>query len=142
MKRQAQVTFYPLALFLAIVTVAYGILGRVPVGNGEYHIEWVGLTAFILTTVMVLMIAVVLTLTSRKMDPQPEDSTRAEIADGEGEIAFFPPASIWPFWAALTAAVMFLGPVFGWWITALGGVIGIWAVCGWSYQYYKGEYAH
>lgn len=84
MKRQAQVTFYPLALFLAIVTVAYGIFGRVPVGNGQYQIEWVGLTAFILTTVMVLMIAVVLTLTSNKMDPQPEDSLRAESPTARG----------------------------------------------------------
>lgn len=37
---------------------------------------------------------------------------------------------------------MFLGTVLGWWLTILGGIVGIWAMCGWSYQYYRGEYAH
>ena len=76
------------------------------------------------------------------MDPRPEDRKDGEIIDGVGELGFFPPASMWPFWCALVVTVMALGPVFGWWLTILGGAIGIWAVTGWCYQYYRGHYQH
>ena len=37
---------------------------------------------------------------------------------------------------------MFLGPVFGWWLTLLGAGIGVWAVMGWCYEFYVGDYKH
>ena len=38
------------------------------------------------------------------MDPRPEDRKDGEIADGAGELGFFPPYSWWPLWCALTLA--------------------------------------
>ena len=37
---------------------------------------------------------------------------------------------------------LLLGPVFGWWLSILGVGVGVWAVCGWVYEFYVGEYAH
>ena len=52
------------------------------------------------------------------------------------------PRSIWPFACALVLGIILLGPVFGWWLTILGSVLGVWAVCGWCYEFYVGEYRH
>lgn len=137
MKKEAWV-YLPLAGFFVFMTVMYYFFGRYD--NGK--IEWAGTAALALSALMVLMIGGFYTITGSKMDLRPEDRVDGEIVEGAGAVGFFPPSSIWPFWCAVTAGLVFLGPVFGWWITALGFGFGAWAVCGWVYQYYKGEYAH
>ncbi len=124
--------FGVLAVFFIVVAPAYWFL--------TYEI--IGLVALGLTAVLVTMIAAYLFITARHMDPRPEDLTDAEVVDGAGSVGFFPPSSIWPFWTALTVSVASLGPVFGWWLTILGFGVGIWALTGWVYQYYVGEYRH
>jgi hypothetical protein len=104
--------------------------------------EIIGTVALLLSLAFCAMLATYLTIQSRKIDPRPEDRKDAEIVDGAGELGFFPSDSLWPFWSALAVAVMALGPVFGWWLTLLGAGIGIWAVTGWCYQYYRGHYQH
>jgi hypothetical protein len=104
--------------------------------------EIIGLVVLLLTAVLTLMITAFLFITARNMDPRPEDRKDAEIVEGAGELGFFPPSSIWPFWTALTVSVAVLGPVFGWWLTLLGLGLGIWALCGWVYQFYVGDYRH
>ena len=73
---------------------------------------------------------------------RPEDEPDGEIAHGAGTLGFFPPKSIWPLWCALAITVVFLGPVFGWWISMLGFGMGIWAASGMVFEFYKGDYAH
>ncbi len=124
--------FGVLAVFFIVVAPAYWFL--------TYEI--IGLVALGLTAVLVTMIAAYLFITARHMDPRPEDLTDAEVVDGAGSVGFVPPSSIWPFWTALTVSVASLGPVFGWWLTILGFGVGIWALTGWVYQYYVGEYRH
>lgn len=131
MKAEAWI-FWVLVAFFAIVTPAYWFIAY----------EVIGLVALGLTGALSLMIAVFLSITARKIDARPEDLKTAEVADGAGTVGFFPPRSIWPFWVALTLAVMVLGPIFGWWLTILGAGMGIWSLSGWIYEYYRGEYAH
>ncbi|OYN95797.1 cytochrome c oxidase subunit 4 [Enemella evansiae] len=130
--------FIPLGLFFVVCTVAYYFFGRVDGGQ----LEWVGLAALALTSLMVLQIGVFLWVTARKMDPRPEDRSDGDVVEGAGDIGFFPPRSLWPFIAAVTAGLVFLGPVFGWWLTALGVGFGALAVAGWVYEYYRGDYSH
>lgn len=150
MKREAWI-YFPLSAFFFLITIVYYFFGRV---DYQAHIagttleeetnalEWVGLAALLLSGIMLLMIASVFYLTGRKMDPRPEDRNSAEVVDGAGDIGFFPPSSIWPFWCALVAGLIVLGPVFGWWLTFLGVGFGIWALSGWLFQYYRGDYRH
>lgn len=142
MKREAWI-YYPLALFFIMMTVVYFFLGRYDSHspNGP-KIEWAGVAALALSGLMMAMIGAVFHLTGRKMDDRPEDRQDAEVYDGAGDIGFFPPSSIWPFWCAVTAGLIFLGPVFGWWLTILGVGFGVWALGGWIYQYYRGDYQH
>ena len=55
------------------------------------------------------------------MEPRPEDRKDAEIADGAGELGFFPPYSWWPLWCGACLAVIVLGVVIGWWLVIIGG---------------------
>lgn len=130
-------TFFPIFIFFVVITPAYFFLGR---NNG--HVEWAGVLALALTTLMVGMITGYLAITSKMIDLRPEDRKEAEIIDGAGDVGFFPPSSIWPFWCALMVGLIFLGPVFGWWLTIIGAALGAWALAGWCYQYYRGEYQH
>lgn len=150
MKREAWI-YLPLAAFFAVMTVVYFFFGRVDyqthIGGTNQaaqtnQIEWAGVAALALCFLMMLMIAAVFLLTGRKMDPRPEDRKHAEVVEGAGDIGFFPPHSIWPFWTAITAGLIFLGPVFGWWLTFLGVGFGVYALSGWLFQYYRGDYKH
>ena len=104
--------------------------------------EIAGTMALLLTFVFCAMIGGYLFVIGKKIDARPEDDHDGEVYQGAGELGFFPPKSIWPFWAALTLAVIVLGPVFGWWITLLGVGMGIWSVSGWVFEFYRGDYAH
>lgn len=137
MKREAWI-YFPLAIFFVMMTVVYFFLGRYDDGK----IEWAGTAALALSGLMMLMIGGVFALTGRKMDPRPEDRLDAEVVEGAGDIGFFPPSSIWPFWCAMVAGLIFLAPVFGWWLGLLGAGFGIWALSGWLFQYYRGDYQH
>ena len=124
--------FGAIAIFLAIVTPIYWFMSH----------EIIGTVALIMSVLLFVMVASYLFVLGRKMDARLEDRKDAEIAEGAGALGFFPPKSIWPFWVALTVQLLALGPVFGWWISILAVVLGIWALSGWVFEYYRGDYQH
>jgi hypothetical protein len=124
--------FVFVAAFFTVVIPIYWFMSR----------EIIGTVALLLTLAFCVMLAVFFTVQSNKIDPRPEDRKDGEIIEGAGEVGFFSSSSIWPFWAGLTVTMMALGPVFGWWLTLLGVGMGIWAVTGWCYQYYRDDYQH
>jgi hypothetical protein len=124
--------FLALTGFFAVIAPVYWILSRDPTGTA----------ALILTFFLALMIAGYLGLIARRLDPRPEDKNLGEIAEGAGELGFFPPQSIWPLYVAVTAALVFLGPVFGWWLTIIGFGFGAISLTGLLYEFYRGDHAH
>lgn len=130
--RAERLIFVLIAIFFVVVAPVYWFVTR----------EIIGTVALLLTLAFFGMIGVYFTILSRKIDPRPEDRKDAEVIEGVGEVGFFPSSSIWPFWTAATVSLMALGPVFGWWLTLLGIGLGIWSLCGWTYQYYRDEYEH
>ena len=48
------------------------------------------------------MMSLYLGFHAARMEPRPEDRKDGEIADGAGELGFFPPYSWWPLWCGLT----------------------------------------
>jgi hypothetical protein len=124
--------FVILTAFFAIVAPLYWLVTY----------EVIGFVALLMTALLTLMIAAFLLITARSMDARPEDRKDAEIVEGAGEVGFFAPHSIWPFWSALTISIAVLGPPFGWWLTLIGLGLGVWALCGWVFQFYVGEYRH
>ena len=68
--------------------------------------DWTGTSALTMTTLLARMVTLYLGFHAKKMDPRPEDRKDGEIADGAGELGFFPPYSWWPLWCALTLGVV------------------------------------
>ena len=124
--------FGGLAIFFAVVTPIYWFMSKDPTGT----------TALILTFLLVLMIAAYLGLVARRIDPRPEDKKEGEIAEGAGELGFFPPQSKWPLFCGVAFCGVVLGPVFGWWLMLLGFGFGAIALTGLVYEYYRGDHAH
>ena len=87
--------------------------------------DWTGTSALTMTTLLAGMVTLYLGFHAAKMDPRPEDRKDGEIADGAGELGFFPPYSWWPMWCALTLAVIVYGTALGaWWLLIIGGALG------------------
>ncbi|MDO5661187.1 MAG: cytochrome c oxidase subunit 4 [Brachybacterium sp.] len=129
-----------ICLFLVIVGVVYGFLSYW--FNPTGHLEFVGAAGLPLAGGMSLMIALVLWMNARRHKGRPEDMDDANVDADSGIQGSFAPYSWWPLWASIAAALAFLGVAAGWWITALGIVMGIWAVTGWVMEFSKGVHAH
>lgn len=126
-------SFWFIAIFFAIVTPIYWFVAR----------EIAGTFVLGFTGLLGLMIAGYLTLTATKFDPRPEDREDGEVWEAAGEVGFFAPKSIWPFWAALTISIVLLGPALHQaWISLLGMGLGFWALSGWVLEFYRGDYKH
>ena len=118
--------------FFGLVAPAYWFITYDPTGT----------TALGMTALLMILVAFYLGVHAARMEPRPEDRKEAEIADGAGELGFFPPYSWWPLWCALTMATIVLGVVIGWWMVIIGGVFGALALQGWIFEYYRGDHAH
>jgi hypothetical protein len=120
-------------VFFVIVAPAYWFITYDPTGT----------SALVMTVLLSALVTFYLGFHASKMEPRPEDRKDAEIADGAGELGFFPPYSWWPLWCGLTLAVMVFGVAMAaWWLFVIGVGIGLLALCGWIYEYYVGEHAH
>lgn len=124
--------FASCAIFLVFVTPLYWFMSG----------DWTGTTALVMTFFLTAMVTFYLSFHARRMDPRPEDRSDGEIADGAGELGFFPPYSWWPLWCSLCLVVVVLGVVFGWWLFVIGMFLGSIALSGWVFEYYRGEHAH
>jgi hypothetical protein len=131
MKAEAWI-FAICTIFFVLVSPAYWFISS----------DWTGTSALTMTALLAGMVTLYLGFHATRMDPRPEDRKDAEIADGAGELGFFPPYSWWPLWCGLTAATVVLGVVIGWWLVVIGAGIGFVALSGWIFEYYRGEHAH
>ncbi len=121
------------AIFFVLVAPAYWFIAQDPTGTA----------ALTMTALLAILVTFYLGFHASKMQPRPEDRKDAEIADGAGELGFFPPFSWWPLWCASTLGLSVFGVAMGaWWLFLIGAGLGVLALCGWIYEYYTGEHAH
>ncbi|MGH3413104.1 MAG: cytochrome c oxidase subunit 4 [Marmoricola sp.] len=120
------------AVFFAIVTPGYWFASYDPTGTA----------ALTMTTLLMTLVSFYLGFHATRMTPRPEDRNDAEIAEGAGELGFFPPYSWWPLWCGLALAVIVVGVVIGWWLFIIGIGLGALALQGLIFEYYRGDHAH
>lgn len=121
--------FFSGTFFFGIAAVIYWALSG----------ELVGTVALAFTAGLSFLVGYYLLFTARRIDPRPEDSAFAEIAEGAGELGFYSPHSWWPLPVAFFAAVAFVGIVIGWWLFLIGAIGGALSVVGLVFEYYRGE---
>ena len=131
MKAEAWI-FAICTVFFVLVSPAYWLVTG----------DWTGTSALTMTTLLTLMVTIYLGFHANNMEPRPEDRKDAEIADGAGELGFFPPYSWWPLWCTMCLATVVLGVVIGWWLVIIGAILGFVALSGLVFEYYRGEHAH
>ena len=131
MKAEAWI-FVVCTVFFALVSPAYWFITYDPTGT----------SALVMTALLNALVTFYLGFHATRMEPRPEDRLNGEIADGAGELGFFPPYSWWPLWCALTLGLIVLGVVIGWWMTIIGFGLGAVALSGLVFEYYRGEHAH
>jgi hypothetical protein len=120
------------SIFLVVVAPAYWLLTE----------DWTGTSALVMTLLLTTLITFYLGFHARRMEPRPEDRKDGEIAEGAGELGFFPPYSWWPLWCAMCLGAIALGVAIGWWLFVIGLVFGAVALSGLIFEYYRGEHAH
>jgi hypothetical protein len=118
--------------FFVLVAPAYWLVTSDPTGT----------SALVMTALLTTLVSFYLGFHATRMEPRPEDRKDGEIADGAGELGFFPPYSWWPMWCTMCLATIVLGVVIGWWLVIIGGTLGVVALSGLVFEYYRGEHAH
>jgi hypothetical protein len=129
-------------VYLVWNAVFYGGSAQVsPAGSGR--IEWVGQLGLFLTSLLAALIAFYLGRQHRGQQGElPEDRVDANIDDGDAEQGFFSPWSWWPIVLGACAALVFLGLAVGMWLMIIGATIGVIALVGWSFEYFRGYFGH
>jgi len=124
--------FNIIGFFCVVAAVVYGLWAREPIGT----------TALVLSAGLTFLIGGFFWFVSRRIDARPEDRKDADIADGAGELGFFPPASYWPFGLALSAGLMGLALAFWYsWLILIAGAALLVTVGGLLFEYYVGQNA-
>ncbi len=124
--------FNVIAAFCVIAAVVYGFWAQEPIGT----------TALLLSGGLTGLIGGFFWFVSRRIDPRPEDRKDADIAEGAGELGFFPPFSYWPFALGLSAALMGVALAFwySWLILIAAGALLL-TIGGLLFEYYTGQNA-
>ena len=132
------------AAFNGLVSPAYWFITDSASKCGrEECADWTGTSALVMTTLLAAMVTLYLVSHANKMDARPEDRKDGEMADGAGELGFFPPYSWWPLWCASSLALFAFGiAVLAWWLVIIAFTLGMMAVIGWVFEYYRGDFAH
>jgi len=121
------------SIFFVLTAPAYWLISGDPTGTA----------ALTMTALLCLLVTFYLGYHATHMEPRPEDRSNAEIAEGAGELGFFPPYSWWPLWCGASLGVMVYGIAIGaWWLLIIGVGLGALALSGLVFEYYRGEYSH
>jgi len=133
------------SVFILIVTPVYWFSTSTSGWTGE-NADWTGTSALVMTFLLSTLVAFYLGFHARNITAsggRPEDRQDGEIADGAGELGFFPPYSWWPLWCgASLAVIVYAVAVAAWWLVIIGFGLGALALSGWVFEYYRGEHAH
>jgi len=143
--------FWILSGFFLLAGIVYTIWNLFSYRDGPTYstgvagspVEWVGTIGLVLTSLLAALIAFYVgRVHSAQGGELPEDRMDANIDDGDAEQGFFSPWSWWPIVLAGGAALLFLGVAIGPWIAFIALPIGIIALVGWTYEYFRRYFAH
>ena len=101
-----------------------------------------GTTALALAVGLAVLTGFYVVFTGRRLPLRPEDNNEGNIAEGTGELGFFPPRSWWPLILGISAALAAAGVAIGWWLFLIGMLCTVFASIGFVFEYYRGNFSH
>jgi magnesium-transporting ATPase (P-type) len=119
------------ALFFALVSFIYWMTAGDPIGT----------TALALCAGLAALVAFYVLYTAKRVYPRPEDRGDANVDEADPEYGFFSPHSWWPLYVGVGTMIVAFGLVFAVWLLVLGAVILVFALSGWLFEYYRGNFA-
>ena len=139
MKSLQKILWWLLGFYL-IMTVVYTIWTV----NVYGHPEWVGVVTLALMAMFSVFIGFYMGVENKpfKMRLLPEDRLDGNIEDAEEELGQFSPWSYWPILLAATVGFVLVGISVGWWPVFFIAPLLLWALVGWSMEYYRGHLRH
>jgi len=124
--------FNIIAVFCVVAAVVYGVWSKEPIGT----------TALTLSAGLTGLIGGFFWFVSRRIDARPEDRKDADIAEGAGELGFFPPASYWPLALAASVGLMGLALAFWYsWLIMIAAAALLITIGGLLFEFYVGQNA-
>ncbi len=124
--------FLGCAIFFGVADILYWDFAHDPTGG----------TALALAVALAFLTGFYVLFTGRRLPRRPEDDSRGEIEQSTGELGFFSPHSWWPLFLGMSAAMIALGMVFGWWLVVLGVACIMLSAVGLVFEYYRGQFSH
>jgi hypothetical protein len=125
--------FLWLAPFFGLCALVYGLWS---------HWEPTGFAALVMVTLLVAMVGAYFSLLTRRIDSRPEDDPLGEIEQGAGDQGVYSPWSWWPLVIGAAAALAFLALAIGWWMLPVALVVAVIGLCGWVFEFSRGQHAH
>ena len=132
------VLLWILTLYFVALAAVYSVWSLIDSGG----LEWAGTLAIALSGGLSGFIAFYLQVQLRNQGGVlPEDRSDSDVDDGDPEIGFYSPWSWWPIVLAAGAAIAFVGLAAGVWVTYYAIPLVLIALVGWTYEYYRGNFA-
>lgn len=105
--------------------------------------EATGSIAMLLSAVLAGFLAFFLMMVNKSQGGilLPEDHPQADVDDADPNLGHFSPWSWWPLVLGFAIGLVFLGLAVGFWIIFLGIPFVLIAVVGWTFEYYRGNFA-
>ena len=131
-----------LGVFFILSAVGYTLWAVIDAGWDWNAIEWVGTTALALSAAFAFFLAYYIGAVHKSQGAElPQDLDDADIDDDDPELGHFSPWSWWPLVLGTGIATVFLGLAVGTWIVAIGVPLATIAIVGWTYEYYRSNFA-
>lgn len=123
-----------------LVTAALYTVWNYLAGN---EFEATGSVGLLLSAILAAFVAFFLNIANKAQGGilLPEDHPDADIDDADPNLGHFSPWSWWPLVLGFAIGLVFLGLAVGFWIAFLGIPFVIIAVVGWTFEYYRGNFA-
>lgn len=124
--------FVGTAAFFVVIDVIYWFWSKDPTGT----------TALGLAAGLGALIGFYILFTGSRTEARPEDDPEGEVEEGAGDYGFYSPHSWWPLFTGLSAAIVVVGLILGWWLFLIGATFMFLSLIGFVFEYYRGHFSH
>ncbi|WP_166864107.1 MULTISPECIES: cytochrome c oxidase subunit 4 [unclassified Salinibacterium] len=140
--RTNAILMWILGVFFILSAAAYTLWVVADAGWNWERIEWVGTVTLVLSAALAFFLAFYIDRVYKAQGGEmAQDRDDADIDDDDPEVGHFSPWSWWPLVLGSALGVVFLGLAVGTWVVGIGIPLAIVAIVGWTYEYYRNNFA-